>query len=224
MLIVTVGIPHASLGASLVLFYHYIWRLKENGYEILHLILLQPNYDREALARYTREMSDKASFKIITHEAKRHYVIRRLTPKICIAPLPADVVLKINKFQPDTVLCFDILSASVVDISVQNLKAKKIVWLGDLNFQTYWFHAVYGLKESFSNIFHCAPALVLSFLWERFYKVLLPKWDEVIVASKSSERELQKRGIRGTYLPYPWPAKIKNSAGTPSTPAARPGW
>lgn len=204
LLVCTVGVPHKSKGASLVLFYHYLDGLKRSGFNILHVVLLQPDSDVRDLHAYRHEMAEQDRFEILECRALRFYKVRRVLPSITITTLGRDYVQKIAAFKPDAVLSFDIVAAAVMDKAFLG-SAKRIVWLGDLNFQTYWYHALYGMKEHVLNIFKVPPIWILSRLWRNFYKRLLSKMDDCIVSSKSSESELKKLGITSQYLPYPWP-------------------
>lgn len=207
LLICSIGIPHPSKGASLVLFYHYIDGLRRMGFSILHLLLLQPGFDQNDLKSYIADISANGNCEVLHFEAKRFYTIRRFFPKVLIAQLPSYIVRRVNIFRANTILCFDIIAASVFDRAFGDMP-NKIIWLGDLNFETVKYHALYDIKENFMNIIHFPAYFILSKLWKAFYKKILRRFKTVVVSSKSSEASLGKLCIRATYLPYPWPVKM----------------
>lgn len=194
------GVPHKTKGASTVLFYHYINCFKEMNFDILNLLLLDPtNYSENALSEYIVHIGDEEHFEILPFRAK-HFIKSRYH-KLGFNELPDDILQRIDSFRPDLMFCFDILSARIAG---RHCQCPKMIWLGDLNYKTIWYHSYYAVKENYKNIVYLPFAWILCQHWKSCYKTTLSKFDSVIVSAKSSESALMKLGIRSTYLPYPW--------------------
>lgn len=202
LVIIAPGIPHESRGASSVLFYHYIAGFKRRGFRVLNALLLQPdNSTQEGFAEYERKMSDGKTFVVVPCRADNLIAAQRFSIQLN-ASAAAEVLACIEEFQPDAVMCFDLLSAW---IGSHIRGATKIVWLGDLRFQTEWFHTWYGMKETWRNIRNVPFTFIRCTLWKRIYRTVLRKMDSVIVSARISQVHLHRMGIAATYLPYPWP-------------------
>jgi hypothetical protein len=200
--IVSPGIPHSTKGASTVLFFHYIYGLKKAGFEILNVLLLpEGTYAQDDLTEYISRMSEPGKFEVVVCQAPRFEAPKSFSLKLKTALL-SEVRSRVGDFRPDVVLAFDLLSARVAKcFKVSNT----VVWLGDLNFQTFWYHAWYEVKERPLAVVHLPMAWIRSWLWKKIYRKALRDVKRVIVASKSSEVELARLGISAVYLPYPWP-------------------
>ena len=85
----------------------------------------------------------------------------------------------------------------------------RVVWLGDLHFQTYWLHALYTVKEDGMSRAAIYENLLRYFVscrdWRRVYREVLKDDAHVIACNKSSSEDLARLGVRATYAPYPWP-------------------
>jgi glycosyltransferase involved in cell wall biosynthesis len=217
LVVISPGIPHESRGASTVLFYHYIAGLRRSGFRIMNVLLLQPdNSTEEGLAEYEKQMADGERFTVVPCRAET-FVLSTHTGFRLNASAVAEGVAQAERFRPDVVVCFDLLSAWV---GTHIGAGVKIAWLGDLRFQTEWYHAWYGIKESWTNVRSLPSMLVRCPLWRRVYRNVLGKMDSVIVSAKSSQDHLRRIGIAATYLPYPWPDA---AAGTDTPTVERPG-
>jgi len=203
LLICSPSIPHESQGASVVLFFHYIEGLKKANFKILNLLILQPNnYSEQALAEYTEKIAVPGKFDILPCLADR-YVITSGRSSISLTKSSVDDVLqKAKSFQPDVIFYIDLLSAWVGE---HFSASKKVVWLGDLNFQTVWYHAWYTAKEKGFRFSELSKAYARSQTWKEIYKAVLQEMDLVIVSSNSSRKHLRRLGIDAIYQPYPWP-------------------
>ena len=212
LLICSPGIPHEFHGGSSILFYSYIERLKRTDFKVLNLLLLQPNnYTEQALTEYTAKMSEPGRFEILPCQVDDSIIRGRFSIKL--NTLPLNIVLRqAQEFQPDVVFCLDFLSAWVCE---QITSSVKLVWLGDLNFQTRWYHAWYSARENLTDTVNLLTVLrhsrslvatwIRSLVWKKIYRDVLQKVDSVIVSSKSSEKHLRRLGVVSTYQPYPWP-------------------
>lgn len=203
MLIVVGGVPHPTEGASSVLYFHYIDELRRAGSDILNLVLLQPdNSDADRLSEYRRRMNEGDGFSIITSSSRQFVRTSRFFHAFDHAAL-SPVRPTIEDFQPEVTLCFDFASAWA--IGGWNV-GRRVVWLGDLNFETFLYHALYDWREGTLSTLNLALAFWRGFLWKRLYARVLGCFDRIIVSSKSSEARLAPLNLRGEYLPYPWPA------------------
>ena len=113
----------------------------------------------------------------------------------------------ITKFKIDKIIAFDIISAS----QCFRIKKRKIVWLGDLRFQTNFYNYLMDLKSNFYLIRHLFYIIYQNYLLKKKYFEYLKDIDRIVVSSKSSEKQLMKIGINSIFLPYPWPKLFKLS-------------
>lgn len=205
ILICSAGIPHERDGASVVLFYHYIARLRREGYRILHILLLPgPNWAQSKVDEYTGKMSDSedpSRFRITAVRAPQFYREGRWSHEL--VPSAAEQVAEAARgFEPDLILAFDLLAAWTTK-RVET--AHRLVWLGDLNFQTILYHALYSARENLLKSIHIPFNWMGAQAWKRIYRDALTGADRVVVASASSVDQLARIGTRATYEPYPWP-------------------
>jgi glycosyltransferase involved in cell wall biosynthesis len=205
VLVVSAGIPHERNGASLVLFYHYVDRLKREGYRIRHILLLPgPNWAHNAVDEYAAKMADPADpfrFGVTAIRAERFFTESRRFHRL-VPAATNEVVTAAQAFRPDVIVAFDLLAAWITT-SVE--AAHRIVWLGDLNFQTVLYHAWYAARENPFKLRHLPSTWLISRSWKRVYRDALKGVEKVVVASASSVNQMASIGIRATYEPYPWP-------------------
>lgn len=203
LVIVNSGIPDRQNGASLVLYWWYICSLKDSGLDILNILVLGENSHQESVRKYQESLGDVERFKVVTVSSKKQIIVDRVRGPIKVCPQVSEAVMvAINNFQPDMVLSFDLLSAWCV----KSCKKKPhIVWLGDLNFQTAWYHGLYAIKSG--NIYGGLLSLIRGLQWRQIYANTLKNVTKLIVASESSVNQLSKFGLDAEFLPYPWPAK-----------------
>src|ERR1700674_3566206 len=65
MLVCSSGVPHETEGASVVLFFHYIRRLQQAGYDIVHLLLLEGmSWPQSAVSDYAATMKRSGAFQV----------------------------------------------------------------------------------------------------------------------------------------------------------------
>ena len=196
------GVPHRSVGASVVLFYHYISKFKSMAFNIVHLHINEVNKSNIVmLNEYSRDMEEKDSFRIIVHNVDYFNKISGLKREIVFSILPNEIIQRIRNFDPELTFCFDIFAAGILGHIVA---CPKIVWIGDLNFQTFLYHALYSARERIRDVIKLPSVWLLCRSWKDAYKKILSDFNLVVVASKSSELALSKLGIYSKYLPYPW--------------------
>lgn len=223
ILICSAGIPHERDGASVVLFYHYIDRLRREGYCIRHILLLPgEGWSDSAVADYTGKMTDPADparFTVTAIRAPRFYTESRRQHRL--VPAAAEQVeTAAGTFEPALIVAFDLLAAW---ITARLDAPHRVVWLGDLNFQTMFYHAWYAARENPVKSLHILSNWLGARAWKRIYREALKDADEVVVASASSVDQLARIGIRATYEPYPWPEStadrtISDTAPLPAMP------
>jgi glycosyltransferase involved in cell wall biosynthesis len=205
ILICSGGIPHERDGASVVLFYHYIDRLRREGYRIHHILLLPGNgWPQAAVDEYAANMADRdnpSRFRVTAIRADRFYTESRTSHRL-VPDATKEVEATARAFGADIIVSFDLLAAWVTG----NIEARRrIVWLGDLNFQTILYHAWYSAREDLFKLRHLPSNWLGSRSWKRVYNAALKEADKVIVASISSVEQLARIGISAQYEPYPWP-------------------
>ena len=218
ILIVTPGVPHPTDGASVVLFYHYIDRLKREGYRIHHILLLPgENWPQSTVDEYAANMADltdPSRFHVTAVRADRFYTESRQCHRL-VPSAVKEVETTARAFGADIIVAFDLLAAWITD-SVE--VPRRIVWLGDLNFQTILYHAWYSARESLFKMRHLPSNWLASRSWKRVYRDALKSANKVIVASDSSVEQLARLGIWATYEPYPWPETTTDQAAGEATP------
>ena len=184
LLIVTHGIPHPTEGGSTVVFYEYIKAAKAAGFTILNLLLLQPDNASEArLAEYRRGLEEAGPFEVVTCSSERFITLHRLRitfDKAAMTPLRD----RILAFDPDAVLALDIMAAwAIAEFPLKG----KVVWLGDLNFETLWYGAIYGRREGNRGLKDLVGNTLYALIWALIYRKVLRRFDSIIVCAKSSE-------------------------------------
>lgn len=202
ILIVSQGIPHPTRGASTVLYYAYLAALKATGHPVLHLCLNDKPQNGE-WDGYLGQIRPDATFKALYSQVPHYFSISRLAFQIRPTCPECRLVEHARRFQPDVVLCFDILSAAVA----KEMGFRKLnVWFGDLQYRSHWYNAVYDLKGGEGSLGKLAFTLLYCVLWKRLYRKVLRDTKLAIVSSISSEAPIREMGAElSVYLPYPWP-------------------
>lgn len=194
------GVPHPSRGASTVLFFLYIKALLDAGYVVQHFIFgsRSQRTDQE-LSDYNAALSGyDFSVSFISVAPLTAYARFYRDVKFGTADLPISQLKK----PYDLVVYFDIASLGILaSLRLQ----RSFVWLGDLTFQTIWYHWLYDFRENLSLLFKFPRILLRCLAWRRSYKNLLKNEKFIVVSSHSSVNKLSKKGINSTYQPYPWP-------------------
>jgi glycosyltransferase involved in cell wall biosynthesis len=196
------GAPHPSEGASTVLFWHYVSGLRSAGFEVLNVVLAQPdNATPEGLRDYAT-LAGNHGIEVAVCRAESFLEERRHTVRLRSNVL-GPALEAVDAFRPDVSLCLDFLAGW----AARGTPGPRVVWLGDLRFQTAWYHALYEAKERRVATLELPLAIVRSLAWKRAYRRALAGAAAVIVSSKSSEAHLQRLGFASEYQPYPWPAE-----------------
>lgn len=202
ILVVSQGIPHPSRGASAVLYFAYLAALKASGNDILHLCLNDKPQDTE-WTDYLAEIGTDEAFAAKYAQLPHFYSINRHALRIRPTLPDEQLIEAAKRFQPDKIVCFDILAAAVA----QGMGFKQLkVWFGDLQYRSHWYNAVYDLKGGEGSLGKLPLTLMFCLLWYRLYRQVLSDTQLAIASSASSQRPLREMGAtRSVYLPYPWP-------------------
>ena len=111
VLIVSPGIPHPKRGASTVLFFCYIDAMKKAGFEILHLLLLQPGSAKtEELNNYTDSIQELRRFKVLPCWSDVFIQSGRLGHNLNQQAVQ-QVREEVEEFQADMIISFDLMRA-----------------------------------------------------------------------------------------------------------------
>lgn len=216
IVVVVGGIPHPSIGASVVLYHYYLRGLKDAGFEILNILLLQPDTSSDAgLAEYRREL-ESPDFHVLPVYSPSFVRTNRFGHRFDHAALK-DARRQAEAFGADATLCLDFPSAWAVE---GWRIGRRVAWLGDLFFQNYLLHALYGRSEGETSFGKLLITRWQTLVWKHLYRRVLKPFTTVIVAAKSSERAMALIGIPATYIPYPWPGEAPLPLGLPR--AAKP--
>ncbi|WP_085906779.1 glycosyltransferase [Kiloniella majae] len=203
IVVTTIGTPHPEEGASVVLFYHYIKALVDQGAKVLHLISApSASKIQDEVKVYHSALGEESDIEIKVIEGKLPIIPNRFKVSSDFSAFN-QCKETVEAFRPDAGLAFDLAAAGLLN----NLNLPyKTVWLGDLSFQSNWYNFLYSFKEDLKTLRWAPYALSQMLYWKRLYKKVLHTYDDIIVSSKSSEKALQKLGLVSQFAPYPWPA------------------
>ena len=208
------GIPHPESGASVVLFYQYIEGLLRAGFKIHHLLISDSHTNvEEAIAQYSTQISRAGLITVESIQCPK-LIQRRFGGFRFDHACLEDALKRAADFRADIFFGLDLLSywaAKPLNFPF------RMAWLGDLNFQTQWFHALCQAKEQPVKVFRIPSAWKRSRYWRETYRQVLKSADKVIVSSGSSVAQLQALGIESSYHPYPWPHSPEKSREAEST-------
>jgi glycosyltransferase involved in cell wall biosynthesis len=217
IVVVTQGMPHPKAGASVVLFFHYIRILVEAGYEV-HSIVIDGEAKPDEESAYRVEFEGCQDFHFYRFRQGGVLVPNRFTIDVNLG-VGTDVAALIDSVSPDFLLAFDLGALMLtVEASVPN----RVVWLGDLHFQSSWYNFSYGFREDWRTLRWMPFALAQTFAWHRLYRTALSSCSKVIVSSSSSVQALQRLGVASEFLPYPWPNDTALDRDLPRQPTAKP--
>lgn len=208
ILVITLGYPNPRRGASSVLFYWYLDALYKSDFRVEHLLLVSPEEISEQLElEYLNALSPGPRFGVRIFSVPKVREVRRSRFNLKACELPGEALLYVNSFQPDAVVCFDILAAEMA----QRMRFDRLlIWLGDLSYHTGFYHAFFDFKVSVLKFPGLIRSYFLSLLWKRHYRKMLLGQKHVIVSSHSSIAHLAQLGITSRYWSYPWPCEIGN--------------
>lgn len=208
ILVITLGYPHPRRGASSVLFYWYLDALRKSEFKVEHLLLVSPGELSEQSEReYVEAISPAPRFGVHIFSVPEAQEAKRSGLNLRACELSEEVLSHVKSFQPDAVVCFDIMAAELA----QRMRLdSQLIWLGDLSFQTGFYHAYYDFKVEPRKFPRLIKSYVAGLLWKRFYRKVLRDQQHVIVSSFSSVARLAQLGITSRYWSYPWPGELKS--------------
>lgn len=199
LLVVTMNLPHPSEGASTVLFHWYIDDLARRGYEILHVVILEPGMaSPEAVAAHVERMRAAGRVRVETLEVAS--AVRSTWTTVDTMGHDRQVAALAEPFRPDLVVAFDIIPA----LLVRDLSCPRLVWLGDLAFEVQHHHFIYSTRENPRNLIKAPKVYAIALAWRRAYRRALAG-ATAVCASGSSVGVLAGLGLSAQYEPYPWP-------------------
>ena len=208
-MVVSAGVPHPTQGASVVLFFLYVEALRQAGFEVVHLVLLERGKATEEQLRRYQELASGRGWRVATIWSERF--VRSTLWSHRLDPAATNALREsLVAFRPDILVCLDLLPAW---LSAGNAEMPRVVWLGDLNFQSFAYNGYYGWREGEIGLRTLLSSLLQAAAWLPIYRRAMAGAESILVASKSSEAALFWLGLRAAYAAYPWPA---------SAPQARP--
>ena len=210
ILVITIGYPHPRRGASSVLFYWYLNALRKSGLRVEHLLIVSTDeVSAQSEQEYLEAISPDADFAVRIFSVLNAREVRRSGLNLQACELPDDVLSHVKSFQPDAVVCFDIMAAEIAQRMHLDCL---LIWLGDLSFQTGFYHAYYDFKVEPSKFLGLIRSYLSGLLWKRYYQKILCGQQHVITSSYSSVARLARLGISSRYWPYPWPGESATEA------------
>lgn len=202
IILCTKGVPDEREGASLVIIYSFLQAIRAQSFDVLHLILLDEGQkDLQAFEAYRGSVSND-HFEVLAATTGQLVVQGAREHRIDLSSA-AKLIERGRQFAADLFIAFDILPAW---LGLEIPATRKLAWLGDLNFQTTYYHGLYGLQERPWRIFAFAKYWLAARNWKHVYARVLSSYDEVIASAASSEEQLNRIGLTNyQYCPYPWP-------------------
>ncbi len=200
---VTVGIPHATDGASVVLYYHYLKAVVDAGYKVQVVIVGSKSaLSEEALTALRTSLGAANRVEVVTVTSAPAIALpSRLGIHVDLTG-KEELAGKLSAFEPDVVVAMDLPAAILIG---KTPIYRTIAWIGDLRFESEWYHFIYNVRERWASVRHFPYAMLQRRAWKKIYQTILFGCEEIIVASKSSEKALAKIGITARFAPYPWP-------------------
>ena len=146
LLICVPGVPHRSRGASSVLFFHYIEQLKQAGFRLHCLLLIERGSAADwNPASFRAELEEPGRCDVDMAAIDTALRFNRLTGEPLAAALPEDARGRAAAFDAERVLCFDLGAVAVVKRA--GLARGLMAWLGDLTHRSHWAHAQIDARE-----------------------------------------------------------------------------
>jgi glycosyltransferase involved in cell wall biosynthesis len=197
------GIPSPLNGASTVVFFQYINALLADDWNIEHKIFAsQTSENQREIDIYRQAVFKREHLKLecIWEQPKVSFSVFGFWTSLSLQPCGQFKEDEPPRF--DAIICFDTLALA---IAKKLQLTPRITWLGDLQFQTVFYHALYDVKSNPFFLFKCFRSIFRSLGWRQIYKNLLRGEKFVIASSFSSERILRSIGIDAKYQAFPWP-------------------
>ena len=120
ILVITLGYPHPRRGASSVLFYWYLNALRNSKFRVEHLLLVSPSeLSAQSEREYLEAISPAPCFGVQIFSLLEAQEAQRLGLNLHTSELPDEILSHVQLFQPDAVVCFDIMAAAhrLMDVS-----------------------------------------------------------------------------------------------------------
>jgi len=217
-LVIMQGVPHPFKGASQVVYFSYIFELITAGFEVLTISCDVIREKHESSIAECNQAINNKNFRLLTSEQKSGFTIKRFRISSCLSDTHL-IRTHAKEFSPHVVIAFDLASAEIV---MELDDVPKIVWLGDMLFQSTWYNYLYGFKEDWKTIRWLPYVIPQYFQWQKHYSRILRSFNKIIVSSKSSEKALEKLSLKSTFYPYPWPNRGSLDHDVQRVPADKP--
>jgi hypothetical protein len=205
----SLGVPDEREGAGRVIVFNFIESIRRANFDVLHIVLLEAGNESNTAFEKYRRLVAADGFEVVAATQPKFVVQGAISHRIDRTG-SATTLERANAFDPDLIIAFDIIPAW---FATAIAAPRKLTWLGDLNFQTTYYHGLYGLQERPWKALLFAKYCIAAYNWRRVYTNVLRGFDEVIVSAASSVEQLAGLGLRNhSYQPYPWPAMEKTVA------------
>ena len=210
LVILTEGLPSKETGASTVIFYQFINYLLKKNKDVHILAILKKNIKKKEKKKFLdsfKKRQIKSYNQVIYDNMYNHNKYNILLKNIDTKRLDEKIIDKIKNINPKKILALDITAGS---FAKQIFKKNIYVWLGDLNYRTFWYHFYYNYKNTIKYYFYYAYVKLIISKWKYFYKKVLYETKN-ISGSNINIKDLNNIGIKTKYHPYPWPINNKNA-------------
>jgi glycosyltransferase involved in cell wall biosynthesis len=198
------GVPHASRGASTVLFYHYIEQLLRAGHEVLCLLLAESAFKEEEVRVLREALGAAGRADVVTAVVPSLLRFEKYSGRAIPGTLPAEAESAAQAFDAAAVVYFDL--GCLATARALGEGRRTVAWLGDLAFESIWHHSLYDAREDRLGMLRLPKLWLVCRRWRNAYRRFLRGVDFVIVASGSSVWTIRDLGARAVeYFPYPWP-------------------
>ncbi|RDV03144.1 glycosyltransferase [Undibacter mobilis] len=210
--VISVGLPYPATGASTVVFNYYMKALCAARYKIDHVVVAEADWSVETEKAYRNDIGAAANFSLKRFSAVPVVSASRMA--LTEHPRLSKVRDYLKSLSPDAIVCFDIECALIA----APIDAAKFAWIGDLHYQTAWYHFLYSVQESLKNALSTVWILRRIALWKDIYRRSLSRFSDVIVCAHRSVADLSRLGLTTRFAPYPWPAAANHEDELPKKP------
>lgn len=198
------GVPHASRGASTVLFYHYIEQLLLAGHEVLCVLLAETPFREEDLQELRAALGAAGRASVVAAVVPWLLRFGKYSGGARPGTVPPSTAQAARAFDADSVVYFDLGCLATARAFGEGRRT--VVWLGDLAFESIWHHSLYDVREERFGLLRLPKRWIICRRWRRAYRRFLRHVDFAIVSSGSSAATVRALGARAAeYFPYPWP-------------------
>ena len=192
-------IPNKNDGASASVYFNYIEKILKISEDFDLFIINNKliDYDNK-IEKLIEQLNHPINLKIHNFKlntsinyipwSKNFYLFKYFSKKI-ILEKPYDNLI--------------FLDLEVGFLNIASVAVKKILWLGDLTFELEWYNYIENNNKSLPKFLSTLYYFINKIAP---YKLLNSKFDKIVCCSFSAQIRLNRLGIKGKFLPFPYPS------------------